>query len=117
MTAVALKVSPPIETIERLFDVDDRDDIRDFLAARPHLVSVLREASERIPGSFPPGTKASLDLVHHPEPGSRPKLVLRIQTPLPMTEALARLDRLDEEWWLDVLPLARGEMTLVVWPA
>jgi hypothetical protein len=116
MTAIAPTVSPPVDAIERLFLVDHPDDIRTFIAARPHLISILHEASERIPDSFPPMTKVSLDLVGHPESGSRPELVLRIQTSLPMAEALDRLDRLDEEWWLDTLPVAQGDMTLVVWP-
>lgn len=116
MTASAPTVSPPVDSIERLFLMDHPDDIRAFVAARPHLLSILHEAGERIPDSFPPMTKVSLDLVDYPESGSRPELVLRIQTPLPMAEALDRLDRLDEEWWLDTVPLAQGDMSLVVWP-
>jgi hypothetical protein len=116
MATVATNVASPIAIIDS-FNVVDRGEVSDFLTARPYLISVLFEARERISRIFPVDTTVILDLARHPDPGSRPELVLRIVTPLPMSEGLARLDRLDEEWWLDALPHANGELTMVVWPA
>jgi hypothetical protein len=117
MTAIATGSDVSVDAIVRLFQATDPDRVRAFLSQRPLLRALLVEASDVLPRYFPIGTTSSLDVAQHPESGSRPELVLRINPPLPMSEALKQLDRLDEDWWLDELPRANGELTITVWPA
>ena len=41
-------------------------------------------------------------------------LYVMLRTGLPSAEATKRLDKLDEDWWLDAVPQARGRMTIAL---
>ena len=68
----------------------------------PQLVDVLFEARTKFDAYFSADTRSSLEVFIDPEDDhSAPRLFALILTALPSDEASARLDRLDEDWWLD----------------
>ena len=54
----------------------------------------------------------ALEYVDDPEAEGDDGLELHISGLVSADEALSVLDRLDEEWWLDALPLARGRLSI-----
>ena len=89
------------------------EEVTAFLRAYPHLVPLLIEAAEVVPRYFEPDAPLVLEVVTDPEEdGLPPELFALVQTALDPDEALARIDRLDDDWWLDVSPDGPG--TLVV---
>jgi len=77
--------------------------IRGFLRAHPQLTEVLLEAHAHLQECFGPDPQVALEVVSDPEAEGPDELFAYILTSLPADEALVRLDRLDEEWFLDQL--------------
>jgi len=74
----------------------------------PQLVEVLLEARLYLQKYFGPAPQVTLEVVSDPEVEGVEELFAYILTSLPVDEALARLDRLDEEWFLDQLDRVGG---------
>ncbi len=89
-------------------------EVSSFLQAHPFLFPLLVEAHGKIAEYFEPSTKPILEVIADPESEDSQELFVLILTHDTPEEALSRLDRLDQEWWLDVLPQARGKMTIDV---
>lgn len=67
----------------------------------------MLEAIEVGPRYFGPGTPLALSAERDREASGHTELVVAIGTDLDAEDALARLDRFDEGWWLDaLLPVA-----------
>ncbi len=77
--------------------------VRRFLRAHPQLTEVLLEAHAYLEKHFGPDPQVALGVVSDPEAVGWDQLFAYILTPLSVDEAQARLDRLDEEWFLDQL--------------
>jgi len=75
--------------------------VRRFLYAYPQLVEVLLEAYPYLVKHFGPNPQVMLKVVRDPEAGRSEQLMAYILTSLDADEALIRLDRLDEEWFMD----------------
>ena len=85
-----------------------------FLAAHPYLQPLVAEAEAAIwAQSPPPGTLTAPRLMTDPETGEQ-HLTLFIKFAGTAREAFALLTRVDEEWWLDAMPRARGLFNLNV---
>jgi hypothetical protein len=82
--------------------------VRRFLHVYPQLVEVLLEAHVYLQKYFGPEPQVTLEVVSDPEVEGVEELFAYILTSLPVDEALARLDRLDEEWFLDQLDRVDG---------
>jgi hypothetical protein len=92
-----------------------RGDVQSMTDRNPHLVSLLREAREQVDRVFGSSAPIDLEVVENPEAAdSSPELFAFIQTPLPVPAARERLERLDEEWWLDALPRAEGRLNIAL---
>ncbi len=64
---------------------------------------------------FGPDVPLVLEVIPNPEAvDALPELFLYIQTRLPVHEARARLEKLDDEWWLDALPGADGRLNIAL---
>ena len=70
--------------------------------------------SQHAPQYFPEQTRIQLQLLSDREDGNHVDLFTVIQTDLPEDEALRRLDRFDEEWWLEAAVKGRGRLTVDV---
>jgi hypothetical protein len=79
-----------------------------FLQAYPRLIDVLREAQLHLAKHFGPDPQVALEVVSDPEVDDSKQLFAYICTSLPVDAALAQLDLLDEEWFLDQLERVNG---------
>jgi len=82
--------------------------VRHFLRANPQLIHVLLEAHFHLREHFGPNSQVVLEVVSDPEAKDQEQLFAYIRTSLPVDEALAGLDRLDEEWFLGQLDQVGG---------
>jgi hypothetical protein len=73
--------------------------VRHFLCAHPQLTRVLLEARAYLQKHFP-DPQVVLEVVRDPEAEGWNQLFAYILTRLPVNEAQAQLDKLDEEWFL-----------------
>ena len=98
-----------------LYRFNDREAVTGFIYRHDFLVELLIEARKHIRTHFGPDTPAALEVLHDPEDEhGEPELLALIETTLPPEEALMRLDRLDETWWLDALPRSQFILTITL---
>lgn len=98
------------------YTVRDQVEVKRILQRYPFLSPVLAEALERIPRYFP-GSPLSLWILSDPERDTgddTDEIVLSIETSLEAPEAMARRERLADEWWLDELPATKGRLSIDV---
>lgn len=90
------------QEVKRVYALRDERAVREFLDAHPHLIPFLIEAYSRIRRYFGTDATATLEVIQDPEADGE-TLFAYIRTPLPVDAAMDRLDRLDDEWFLDRL--------------
>lgn len=86
--------------------------VSEFLAENKYLVKLLKEARRQITHYFGAETKPVLELVFIPETDILDKIWVLLPTKLDVTPALATLDNLDEEWWLDACVESKGNLNI-----
>ena len=112
----------PVDDEEQVLEqVAARDTVRRpeevaaYLRTFPQLVPLLIEAAEVVPRYFEPDAPLVLEVVTDPEADDPvPQLFALIETRLDPEVAADRLDRLDEDWWLDRSPPGPGVLVLDV---
>lgn len=113
MAATATTALPQsVEELTALYTFRDRETVVGFVTTHPHLVPLLVEARPEIARYFGPETPVVLEVIPDREAEGYSDLFALIQTALPGTEAAARLDQLDEAWWLDALERADCNLTI-----
>lgn len=100
--------SQRLHQLEEMYSLRNAPTVRRFLRAYPQLVDVLLGAHVYLQKYFGPDPQVTLKVVSDPEVEGMEELFAYILTSLPVDEALARLDRLDEEWFLDQLDRVGG---------
>jgi len=100
--------SQRLHQLEEMYSLRNAAAVRRFLHTYPQLVEVLLEARLYLQKYFGPAPQVTLEVVSDPEVEGVEELFAYILTSLPVDEALARLDRLDEEWFLDQLDRVGG---------
>jgi len=103
--------SARLEKLEAMYSLRDRAEVEHFLQTYPHLINVLLESYPHLLEHFGSDVKVALEVVSDPEVGDWRQLFAYILTPMPVREALDRLDRLDKEWFLDQLDRTDGLLT------
>ncbi len=103
-----------IKSFERLYAFRRPEEVRQFLEAYPFLTSLLREAHDKIGDYFGPQTAVTLEVVTDPEAMEDRELFAFIHTNLPSQEALDRLERLDQDWWLEASDRSEGRLCIHV---
>jgi hypothetical protein len=101
---------PQPEALEKLYTLRRPMEVSEFLEAHPFLVPLLVEAHDRIGEYFEPQPEVVLEAVTDPEADDDRQLVAYLQTQFGVDEALARLDRLDENWWFKASRRGRGKL-------
>ncbi len=101
--------SQRLRRLEEIYFLRDAAAVKRFLHARPQLAEVLLEARVHLQKYFGPDPQVALEVASDPETEGLEELFAYIRTPLPVDEALARLNRLDEEWFLDQLDRVDGQ--------
>ena len=112
--ATSILTPQQVDSVERLYAFRRRDEVISFLSDHPFLVELLHEAHAKIQIYFDSYLPMILEVVADPEAIDDRELVLFIQTDLPPVEALASLDRLDEDWWLVASDASRGKLCIHV---
>lgn len=87
--------------LEEVYPFRNTEAVRRFLGAHPHLIEIILEAYPYLVKHFGPNPQVMLEVVRDPEAERPEQLFAYILTSLDADEALDRLDRLDEEWFLD----------------
>ena len=101
----AIALDERMAALADLYRFDDREAVTGFLQRHDFLVELLVEARQHIRTHFGPDTPAALEVVYDPEDEhAEPQLFALVKTTRPAEEALMRLDRLDETWWLEGTP-------------
>ena len=104
-----------IASLAALYRFDDPAAVTDFLSRHDFLVDLLIEAREHISTHFGPDTPAALEVFYDMDDElGEPELVALIETTLPAEEALTRLDRFDEAWWLDAVQCGRSILMITM---
>jgi hypothetical protein len=95
--------------LEEMYTFRNAAAVRSFLLAHLPLIGVLAEAHPYLSKYFGPNPQVALEVVSDPEADEgQDQLFAYILTSLPVDEALAKLDSLDEEWFLDQLDQVDG---------
>jgi hypothetical protein len=102
-----------IPTIEKMYVFRRSAEILQFLEENLFLIPLLKEAYIRI-GSYFPSSKVSLEVVADQEMTDEKQLVIFISVDSDSEQATERLDRLDEEWWLDALEKTQGKLCITL---
>lgn len=92
--------SSHLRQLERFYTFPDGSAVHHFLQTYPHLTEFLLEAYPLLREHFGSDLQVVLEIVSDPETADAHELVAQICTSLPVEEALARLDRFDQEWFL-----------------
>jgi hypothetical protein len=94
--------------LEEIYSFRHAAAVRRFLRAYPQLVEVLLGAHDYLQKYFGPDPQVTLQVVSDPEVEGVDELFAYILVSLPANEALAQLNRFDEEWFLDQLDRVGG---------
>jgi len=94
--------------LREIYAFRNPDQVRSFLVTHPDLVEVLFEARSYLEALFGSDLEVILEVVTDPDAEGLKQLFAYIHTSLPIDDALERLDRLDEEWFLDQLDRVDG---------
>ena len=82
--------------------------IEAFISNHPPIEALLPEINHAISVYFQGFSSVTLNLSLNPETQTPEYLILTIMTDLDVDEAVQRLDKFDEIWWLDNLQRANG---------
>lgn len=105
---------PEIEWLEQLFNFKMPEEVFRFIEVRPFLVPLLCEAHQKIKEYFDRNPSVSLEISTDPEADGEGQLFVYIHTFLSPDEALAKLDKLDWDWWLEAMDRSRGYLCIDV---
>ncbi len=97
-----------LSVLEEIYLFREATAVRRFLQTHTRLIDVLLEAQPHLAKHFGPATQVALEVVSDPEANGAKQLFAYIRTTLPVEAALAQLDLLDEEWFLDQLDRVNG---------
>ena len=105
-----------IAQIQERYVLSDKGAIWQFLFAHPGLAPILIQAHDLV-RTHAPDAQIELRVVQEPETPGWSQLLAAVRTSLPVDQALALLERLDEEWfsrqpgWVDDLFVLDVECT------
>jgi hypothetical protein len=114
MAQQMVTIEPALQALEQLYIFRRPEEVSEFLEAHPFLVPLLEEVHEKIAQYFGPTSEVVLEVVTDPEAVDDRELFAFIRTSLPPDEALGKLDRLDQEWWLDESDRAENNLCIHV---
>ncbi len=90
------------------------EEILAYLQGNSSLVPILVDIADTIPPYFGPDVTLALALVDDPEGDEGGEPFVFVRTRLPPADALARLRRFDEGWWLRVMASRATQVTVTL---
>lgn len=103
-----------LRVLEQHYIFRNRPDVINFAVDNSFLLQPLHEACEQIRNYFGESAQAVLEVVTDPEFAEDQELVIFIRTNLSPDEAFENLERMDDEWWLDVPVNVRKKLCINV---
>lgn len=100
-----------LDKVERLYSLRTPLQVRRFLGEHPFLAPLLVAAYDVTIRYFTPLSLA-LELIADPDSTDDEQLVLFVALQLTPPEAFAKLERFDNEWWLDAMDEAQGHLCI-----
>lgn len=97
------------KALSEFYQFKNYSEVKGFLRKNGYLANVLLPALAKARVYFGENTQVALEVVTDIEDGQQ-LLFAFVRTPLPVSEALARRDRFDEEWWWEASEQARGQL-------
>ena len=98
-----------LRILQRLFIYRNPEAIDSFLSTKPALISLLVDISQKLPEFFP---SVQPRLVLRRDDENANYLVVQVPTTEPVDNALGRMQRFDDEWWLDAMSAANGKVVV-----
>ena len=90
-----------LHKLEEMYSFRNKAAVQRFLQIHPHLIEIILEAYPYLVKHFGPNPQVMLEVVRDPEAEEdSEQLFAYILNSLPADEALKRLDKLDDEWFL-----------------
>jgi hypothetical protein len=86
--------------LDSLYEYRNQNDVAHYLQSYPGLNDFLEESYYHVRKYFGATAKLALEVIREPEAQYK-QLMVYINTSLPVDEALNRLDRFDNQWFLD----------------
>jgi len=103
-----------LAAVEKYYLFRNRHEVLQFLQKHSFLLPLLVEAYGKIAEYFETFSSVVLEVITEPEAENDRELFAFIRTGRPVDEALARLERFDEEWWLEASDRAQGKLCIHV---
>lgn len=101
-----------IEALSEKIEFDTPLEVRTFLLEKDFLIRIVYEAVEKIRGIFK-SEKLKLVLESDPEMATDSKVLsLKILTEMDPTKVINLLDKLNNEWWLEIKPRTRQKLII-----
>lgn len=97
-----------LHQVGELYSFRNAVDIRCFLYTHSQLTEILIKAHTYLRKYFGSNPQVTLELISDPETTGWEQLYAYILTSLPVDDALDRLDRFDEEWFIGQLDQVDG---------
>jgi len=96
------QVSPAeIESLEKFYTFRGKTKILQFLAKYPFLISTLLSVPDNI-RTYISDSQLSLEVLTDPEINDYLQLFIQISTQLDLDEAIDKLDKFEDDWWLQI---------------
>lgn len=108
--SIAITREAQLHQLEEIYSLRQPAAVRRFLRTHSQLVEVLLDAYVYLQRHFGPDPQVVLEVVGDPEVDDWDELFAYVLTSLSVDEALAQLDRFDEEWFLDQLDRIDGQL-------
>jgi hypothetical protein len=100
-----VKIDPTLQALGQFYTFRRAEKVSGFLQAHSFLVPLLMEAYSKIAKYFGPSPEVVLEIVIDQEAEDDRELFALVRVDLSLDEALRRLERFDQEWWLDASSL------------
>lgn len=105
--SVVLDHKQQLLQVKQLYSFRRPEEVISFLDAYPFLLPLLMGIYDKVVECFGPYPHVVLEVVNDLEVRNHRELFVLVQTGLSPSEALACLERFDQEWWLDISASAR----------
>jgi hypothetical protein len=109
----------PFEVLEaelsKYYDIRGREEVREFIEARPYLEAPLLEIPGKIKEYFDFTEKPMLHVVYDVEIPSDTCLAVDVHTRVASATRSPAEERLNEDWWFDVSTSIRQQIALIIY--
>jgi hypothetical protein len=99
--------------LDKVYFFREPTQILNFLKLNPYITPLLAETADALKGYFP-DVKFAIRRYVDPEISGFTRLVIEIPTKYSPQETLSRLDKFEDEWWIENEYKSKGNLTVNV---